>query len=150
MVQNSCALPAAWRSHLHTFTTWLICLEGPEMLLLTVTYGSNMSAFQFRVAAAHDRHSLASADTTELEELHTHSCTLHTELPAASGVLVRTTMILGWQVGRVRGVEVRAAREEGSLQAHQVADQHHLQLQQEKQERLQQLQEQEQQVCCDA
>ena len=56
-------------------------------------------------------------------------------------------VMLGWQVGRVRDVEVRAAREEGALQAHQVAEQHHTQLQQEKQERLQQLQQQEQQVC---
>ena len=55
--------------------------------------------------------------------------------------------MLGWQVGRVRDVEVRAAREEGALQAHQVAEQHRTQLQQEKQERLQQLQQQEQQVC---
>lgn len=54
--------------------------------------------------------------------------------------------MLGWQVGRVREVEVQAAREEGALQAHRVAEQGHTQLQQERQERLHQLQEQEQQV----
>lgn len=54
--------------------------------------------------------------------------------------------MLGWQVGQVREIEVRAARGEGALEARQVAEQQRMQLQQERQERVQHLQHQEQQV----
>ena len=57
-----------------------------------------------------------------------------------------TSVVLVWQVGQVREVEVRAARGEGALDAHHVAEQQRMQLQQEGQERLQHLRDQEQQV----
>ena len=46
----------------------------------------------------------------------------------------------------MREVEVRAARGEGALEAHHVAEQQRMQLQQERQEHLHHLQDQEQQV----
>ena len=62
-----------------------------------------------------------------------------------SKVLI-TSIVLAWQVRQVREVEVRAARGEGALDAHHVAEQRRMQLQQEGQERLQHLRDQEQQV----